>query len=386
MAPVTCANCGARVPAGAAFCPKCGTATAAAVSKAVPKAPKLTRPGKSEAAAPGQTRPKRASSRADVPTPVPAPGPAAAASDTPAAASAAPVVPAAAASVTPPAVPPVAAPAVVSAAVQAPVSAAAVPARVVSRAELPPGATVLYAYPVASSAEVAQAMPHKSRNKLFLVLGGGVALFVLTLFGVGQLVGPGPVQQVCTPVCPPPNPARPPLGAPHTYTSTRFGYQLDYSDGVLTKYGKMVVNSDSSIGWVIGYNKPAEARGINFPITFSAEPAAGRNAHAVVMKDQADHFPNAQLAYQIPGAELGYNDAYGAVYDVNLASANGGSLRSRLVMITAVKGGVAVNLVAVGPYVRSVQGPGHPNPADTPIVYLFEDMVNTVRFRGDRSP
>lgn len=314
MSPTTCTQCGTQVPAGAAFCPTCGTPTATAAAS--PTTPALPTPG-------------------------------------PAVPAAEPVSPVAS---------PIAA--------AAPVATAAIPAPA-------------YAYPVATSAQVAQAMPNKSRKKLFLVLGGGGAVFLLAMLGVLVLVGPGPVVQVCKPLCPTPNPTRPPLGAPHTYISSRYGYQLDYFDNDLTKYGKIVVNSDSSIGWVIGFKLPG-VEGIKFPITFSGEAAASRSAQAVVQQNQAAHFPNALLAYPIPGAELGYNDAYGAVYDVNLQSGNGASAHGRLVMITAVKGGVAVNLVSVGPYRRSTQDDGHPNPSDTDIVNLFGAIVNTVRFKGDR--
>ena len=223
-----------------------------------------------------------------------------------------------------------------------------------------------------------------TRKRAFpwLIVGGGVAGLIVVFTVISLLLVPKEIG-TCggTVICPHPPPNRPPLANPHTYTSQAFQYKLDYFDqGPLSEGGQATnpsLQNAASVGWAL------EANGVVYPITFTGENANHRSAQLVVQQIQARSYPNATLAYTIPGAEMGYNDGYGNVYDIKFAAAGAQSARRRLIIIAAVKNGLAVELVSIGPYKPSKSGAGHPNPANTPIVNYFDDIVNTVRFPGD---
>lgn len=226
-----------------------------------------------------------------------------------------------------------------------------------------------------------------TRKRAFpwLIAGGAVAGLIAAFTIISLLLVPKPTTCGETVMCPHPSPAVVPLAGPHPYLSHTFQYRLEYFDqGLLTDdKGKAIppsLENDTSIGWVL----QAQGSAVTYPITFTGENANHRSAAQVVEQIQAKSYPNATLAYHIPGAEMGYNDGYGNVYDIRFAAAGAQSARRRLIVIAAVKNGLAVEMVSIGPYKASnSHDDGHPNPANTSIVNYFDDIVNTVRFPGD---
>jgi zinc-ribbon domain len=241
-------------------------------------------------------------------------------------------------------------------------------------------------YPVVAQpgpAPVAGANP--TRAFPWLIAGGAVAGLIAAFTVISVLIVPKPATCGETVICPHPSPVKLPLANPNHYESKTFHYVLEYFDqGPLTDdHGKALprsVENDTSIGWEL----QGTSGGVIYPITFTGEGANHRSAAQVVEQIQAKSYPNATLAYHIPGAEMGYNDGYGNVYDIRFAVAGGESARRRLIVIAAVKNGLAVELVSVGPFRASnYKDDLHPNPANTKIVNYFDDIVNTVRFPGD---
>jgi hypothetical protein len=209
---------------------------------------------------------------------------------------------------------------------------------------------------------------------------GALGLLVLSLLFnvISQLLQPSPTS--CTPPnCSLPPPKRGPLTATNHYTSSQYGFSLAYS----TNNIKPSQTTASSIAW-----DGQLSDGSEISWSFSGSNASGQSAQQLVTKAQSQQYSDAQLAYTVPGASLGYHTGYGSVYDVTVSPANGESQHDRLLVFTAVRGGVAVTMIGLGPYQQSSSSSGsQPNPADTPLVELgdFEENLNSVTWRGEQA-
>jgi len=199
------------------------------------------------------------------------------------------------------------------------------------------------AFAPAPAYQVAAAVPHKTAGPaIWALAAGGVAFFGICLAVAAHIfatAGSGG-QTDCPRRCSPPPPKSPPLSAPHTYTSKDLGWSVDYYDPQQALAGAFsVTHQDSgSITWtLVGKRWPG-----NWPITFQGEKAAGRSPGQIADQLQQASFKDARRAYSIPGAELGYADGYGGVYDITFSQATGTSQRARLVIMVAVRGDVAV--------------------------------------------
>ncbi|HEX6506610.1 MAG TPA: hypothetical protein VF221_03170, partial [Chloroflexota bacterium] len=207
----------------------------------------------------------------------------------------------------------------------------------------------------------------------------GVILVILSLLYslISQLLQPSPVS--CTPPqCTLPPTKHGPLTPPKRYTSSRYGFSLDYS----TTNIKPSQVTDSSISW-----QGQLSDGSDLSWSLAGASAKGRSAQQIVESTQSARFPDAQQAYTVPYASLGYNVGYGTVYDVEVSPGNGESQRDRLLVYAVTRNGLAVVLIGLGPYQQST--PSHdsqPNPANTPLVQLgdFEENINTVTWPGQK--
>jgi len=195
------------------------------------------------------------------------------------------------------------------------------------------------------------------------LLGGGTALFLIVVMAsLAVLLSPTP--QPCPEPCKTPPSTSPALPPPMQYTSTAYGYSLEY-------YAAPTVQDSKAIRWVFNGT---------WSYSFTAEPAQGRSAQKVAEQIKQSQFSDAAFVFQIPAAGLGYNPGYGAVYDLTISGGTGQTAHARLLVIVSVKKGLAVEMVALGPYVQ--QTGGHPNPADTKLP-LMPGVVNSVVFPGD---
>jgi hypothetical protein len=204
-------------------------------------------------------------------------------------------------------------------------------------------------------------------------------LFILSLLFqfIAALLQPSPVS--CgPPQCTLPPARHGPVAAPKRYTSSRYGFSLNYS----TTNIKPSQTTDSSIVW-----QGQLSDGSQLSWSVSGTPANGRSPQQIVQSTQSANFADAQQDYVIPGASLGYNRGYGAVYDVTVSPGDGSSEHDRLLVYAVTRNGLAVVMTGLGPYQHSSpSNSSQPNPAETPLVELgdFEENINTVTWPGQK--
>ena len=116
-----------------------------------------------------------------------------------------------------------------------------------------------------------------------------------------------------------------------------------------------------------------------------SEPANGRSAREVVKAVIRRSYPNAQFAYEVPNAMVGYQPGYGEFADDWPQSSTAGFHRDRILAMAAVKDGVALVAFGAGPY-RAFGpdfGPGPPSGANLEIAIDMGKYVNSFQWTGD---
>ena len=219
-------------------------------------------------------------------------------------------------------------------------------------------------------------VPHRGGFLHWIFSGAGLTLLVLILSVLSRANQPSTVSCV-PPQCGAPPPQQSPAPALDHYTSSRFGFSLDYSSSNISPSQV----TDSSISWDGMLSDGSE-------VTWSVMGSGvnGQTAQQVVDDYQTANLPDAQSAYVIPGAEVGYTPGYGSLYDVDVAPGGGQAVHDRLVVMAAIRGSVAVVVAGLGPYEQSSpSNSGHPNPAATPLVELgdFAESTETVTWPGE---
>jgi hypothetical protein len=107
-------------------------------------------------------------------------------------------------------------------------------------------------------------------------------------------------------------------------------------------------------------------------------PANNRTPRQIVEQYIDKNYRTAQTAYQIPNAMVGYEPGYGEVDDFSLENPNAASKRGRLLVMTAVKNGLALVAVAEGPMIRfTPRTSGHPSAVNMMIAQLMGNSVNS---------
>ena len=115
-----------------------------------------------------------------------------------------------------------------------------------------------------------------------------------------------------------------------------------------------------------------------------SQPAQGRNAKQIAEGLLQDGFPDAQTAYELPNATVGFRSGYGEVADFQpLGAAN--TNRTRIIIIVAIKNDLALIAAAAGPFREFTPnfGPGPPSPANLQIAQDMGKYVNSFAWRGD---
>jgi hypothetical protein len=159
-----------------------------------------------------------------------------------------------------------------------------------------------------------------------------------------------------------------------SYTSSAFGFSVDYPS-----YAQPSAQDAQSVTWSIsGQNGKGDA-----VITLQGEASGGRSPQQVVSDVQAKAFSAATVAYTIPGAEVGYMDGYGTVYDLLLSPQGGQQVHERVVIEAAIRDDVAVDLIAYSPFTPDQNE--HPAPAQlNPEIETAADIfANSVTWPGE---
>jgi hypothetical protein len=215
-------------------------------------------------------------------------------------------------------------------------------------------------------------------RRLLLVLLVGVGLLVVAASVVARLTPPPPPPMCRGPACAPAPSA--PVPPQLSYRSSAYGFHVGYSD-TLPGVGQIAIPTSTPTQLELQY--PFDSG--TGTITFTARPDRGQTPQQVVESVQAQLLPGATTAYTLWNPMVGYQPGYGAVYDYSPQSGNGTSVHDRVVVVAAVKRGLAVVAVAEGPFVHfsSALGLGHPSAVDTLVAVFFDDPLNSVRWPGD---
>jgi RNA polymerase subunit RPABC4/transcription elongation factor Spt4 len=245
--------------------------------------------------------------------------------------------------------------------------------------------------------------PRQHRVHHALLLGGflaGLAILTVALLLTALEQAPtGSARQQCRLLCIGTADAAtgPALGPAKTYTDTSAGFSVA---GLLAN---PEVNpglfrwSESTSGSIITFTLTGSSGTIGGKsitigggdVQFAGVPITGSaTAESVVDNLLQQNAPSAQLVYPLPDPLVGYVPGYGGVYDVQSTSADGSASDTRLVVLAAVRNGVAVVVWAHGPMDASfAQSPllNHPSFVDLDIGLVLDPLVNSVTWTGPGS-
>jgi hypothetical protein len=218
--------------------------------------------------------------------------------------------------------------------------------------------------------------PIRETSIVRLLLGMGTAWVVLAACVVAVVAysTPPPAQFTCPPDC-----GRPPIGEP-VLTNPRFtpadgSFSVSYP-GPMTAY-EASVEPDGVV---------VELRaGDGGTMHLFGEPAANRTPKQITEDVLERDFPNAQIDYEIPHAQVGYQPGYGVVADVYRTAVTGNSDRDRVLVMVAVKNGLALVAEGTGPFHEFSPefGSGHPSGANFFLALDMAKYVNSFSWRGD---
>jgi hypothetical protein len=117
---------------------------------------------------------------------------------------------------------------------------------------------------------------------------------------------------------------------------------------------------------------------------FYGVPANGLTAQAIANQFVQAHFSNAKVVYEIPNAQVGYQSGYGEVAGYEPQSSSGPSKPQRVVILVAVKNGLAAIVEANGPWLPPKDNPqDHGTGTDLWIASGIAYFVNSFRWAGD---
>jgi hypothetical protein len=237
----------------------------------------------------------------------------------------------------------------------------------------PPGVWQGYALP--SNGNVAAPVRRTSHRKLIGLLVLTLALVVGVVVGVSALLTPHQTTYICPPDCGHP-PVATPVSVKPRFTGPNSAYSVEYdpSGDRITS----VHDSDSvTETWTGGDGGTIRL--------FGTDPQGG-TAQQVATALISKAFPNASRSYVIPNAVVGFQPGYGEVDDINLQSSNGTAQHERLIVMVAVKNGLALVGEAIGPYHPSTpdHGDGHASGAALDVaLYLLDPLLNSFTWSGD---
>jgi hypothetical protein len=202
----------------------------------------------------------------------------------------------------------------------------------------------------------------------------GIALTAATLMGIAAAVTQLPARYQCPPKC-----GRPPIGAVVT-TNPRFTapggeFSVSYPPED-SPYAVTLSDNGVTAKYVAGDTGTLQ---------LFSQPANNRTPQEIATALINKAYPDARIAYTIRNAMVGYQPGYGMVADFWPQGTNTSYQQLRIIVLAAVKNGLALIAYAVGPY--HAFGPGFgPGPPSAANLELAQDMgkyVNSFAWRGD---
>lgn len=250
----------------------------------------------------------------------------------------------------------------------------------------PQAAALFPGYALPGSAYAAPLIRDTSHTRLLLTVGLALAAVVAVIATITVNVTPAAARYACPPDCgrapigppvgqapgkdsaPPPqaHPTAPlvPVQTFPRYTSADGKFSVAYfpaatvtkaSDGVILRYPR-----------------------IDGEIRLFGTPARNRTPMQVVQDYVANRYPNAQPGYEIPNAMVGYEPGYGEVDDFTPDNPYATYSQGRLLVMAAVKNGLALVAAAEGPkVVFTPKNSNHPSAVNLMIANVLGNSVNS---------
>jgi hypothetical protein len=229
-----------------------------------------------------------------------------------------------------------------------------------------------YALPPGSYA--APPVSHTSHLRLLLQLAAGIGILIVAAVVVFKLLTPPTPRYVCPPDC-----GQPPFGTPverlPRFTSPSGDFSVAYP-GQGTAYN-VTMKPNGVVADFTGGDKGT--------LQLFSEPALGRTPQEIALSLIDQTYPDAVKDYEIPNAMVGYQLGYGEVADVYPQDASGKYMRLRVLVMVAVKNGLALIATAAGPYHKFSPdfGTGQPSGANFQLALDMAKYVNSFSWRGD---
>ena len=215
---------------------------------------------------------------------------------------------------------------------------------------------------------------HTSVVRLLVLASVVFAAVIAVTVALSLWITPTEVNYVCPPDC-----GRPPIGQPVTinpvFTAADGSFSVSYP-GESTAYTATFDPNGVSLDL---------AAGDGGTLRLFGEPAADRTPREIAEELITKRYPNATTDYEIPNAMVGYQPGYGVVADVFPADSMSNDSRIRVMVMVAVKHGLALIAAATGPYHEFTQdfGSGHPSGANFFLALDIGKYVNSFMWRGD---
>ncbi|BDY30112.1 MULTISPECIES: hypothetical protein [Mycolicibacterium] len=210
--------------------------------------------------------------------------------------------------------------------------------------------------------------------KLLGILCAAIAAVAIALVSLSGVMSKPPARYMCPPDC-----GTPPTGQPVTinpvFTAPDGSFSVSYpAAGAAYK-----INTEAS-----GVTAEFIAGDGGMMQLFS-QPADGRTPQDIANSLVGKTFPDTKTAYQIPNAMVGYQPGFGLVADCWPQGATSSYARMRVIVMVAVKDGLALIASAVGPYHQfgPDSGSGKPSGANLQLALDMGKYVNSFRWRGD---
>ncbi|MFZ0668562.1 MAG: hypothetical protein WAM97_22625 [Acidimicrobiales bacterium] len=219
---------------------------------------------------------------------------------------------------------------------------------------------------------------------------------------LGVLVGLGAVFAVIGVVAPPSKPttctttaclSEPPTGIPvqnwPVYKNAKYGFAVTI---VNVAPGIKASQSDANNQLTVNYSEGSTQFGY-LQVAGVPDQNGSQTAEQVVDSIVNNNASGAQLAYVIPGAMVGYQPGYGAAYDFTGNSGDGSNQTQRIIVMAAVRNGLAIVTFCVGVKVAFGDGKGqidltdhHTSIADSLPALFGDPTVNSIQWPGQTTP
>jgi hypothetical protein len=234
--------------------------------------------------------------------------------------------------------------------------------------------TLVQGYSTQAGTYTVPTPPKTSHRRLLVVWVAAIGLVAAGLVAMSGALEKPSARYVCPPDC-----GRPPMGQPVTinprFTAPDGAFSVAYpAEGSAYKVTLAAVGVTADL-----------LVGDKGTMRLFSQPAAGRTPKQIADELVKQTFPDTKMAYEIPNAMVGYQPGYGLVADCWPQGSNASYSRMRVVVMVAIKNGLALVAGAVGPYHAFGPdfGSGKPSAANLQLALDMGKYVNSFAWRGD---